>query len=100
MTIETETPQYAIMRYGYANAPKMIELMFSKNFDTLLAMPHEITTAPTQLGFGSEGVSMMKPLDSILTKNTATEFHNGMATMSFKGTYNEESPVIICFHIK
>ena len=97
---EQHPPQYAIIRYGYADAKRMIELMFSKDFDALLAMPHEITTFPTRLGFNTEGVSMMKPFDSILTKNTAQEFWNGRVTGKFDGTYDKVNPVIICFRIK
>lgn len=101
MSNETETPQYVIIRYGYADAEKIYDLAIAEDFDALLAMPHEVVTNPTQVGkFNPLGVEMLKPFGDFLWKNTSYETVNGLNVSNFAGTYDEENPVNICFRIK
>ena len=101
MTEQDTTPQYVIIRYGYADADAISKLAQAKNFDALLVYPHKITNDPVAVGqFNPQGVARLTPFGSILWKNTSTESVNGMLLSKPFGTYDEEKPVNMCFRIK
>ena len=101
--MNTETPQYVVIEFNGDKADEINKLIDAKDFDGLLAHPHEITsTYPSLKGFKDGGRYILKPLDDILQINRTA---NWIKTKS--GVYmgeivsNDTTPdYAICFRVK